>query len=114
MESADTNPNPRTAGEAAADASMLPSDETAAVTSPVAHTDQPSPSEPGTLQAARRSDKGENESSQPPAPKKISKKILVIDIGGTKFKLLSTGQTEPLKFPTGKDFSPAQLVETTQ
>jgi predicted NBD/HSP70 family sugar kinase len=38
--------------------------------------------------------------------------ILAVDIGGTKVKILATGQTEPRKAPTGKDFTPAKLVET--
>jgi hypothetical protein len=40
--------------------------------------------------------------------------ILTIDIGGTKMKILPTGQTEPRKAPTGKGFTPAQLVETVR
>ncbi|MGL4550141.1 MAG: ROK family protein [Gemmataceae bacterium] len=53
-----------------------------------------------------------------PAPKDASPagvapaSILVVDIGGTKVKILATGQTEPRKAPTGRDFSPAKLVET--
>jgi hypothetical protein len=42
-----------------------------------------------------------------PAPKSI----LVIDIGGTKVKILATGQTEPRKASSGKSFTPAKLVE---
>jgi hypothetical protein len=38
--------------------------------------------------------------------------ILTVDIGGTKVKILATGQTEPRKAPSGKDFTPAKLVET--
>ena len=40
--------------------------------------------------------------------------ILVIDIGGTKVKILASGQTEPRKAPTGKDFTPSRLVETVR
>jgi hypothetical protein len=40
--------------------------------------------------------------------------ILTIDIGGTKVKILATGQTEPRKAPSGKEFTPARLVETVQ
>ena len=40
--------------------------------------------------------------------------ILAIDIGGTKVKILATGQTEPRKSPTGKAFTPAKLVETVR
>jgi polyphosphate glucokinase len=38
--------------------------------------------------------------------------ILAIDVGGTKVKILATGQTEPRKAPTGPEFTPARLVET--
>src|SRR5262249_56818233 len=38
--------------------------------------------------------------------------ILAVDIGGTKVKILATGQTEPRKAPSGKDFTPARMVET--
>ena len=40
--------------------------------------------------------------------------ILAIDIGGTKVKILATGQTEPRKAPTGREFTPARLVETVR
>jgi hypothetical protein len=50
---------------------------------------------------------------QPAAPAPPSS-ILAIDIGGTKVKILATGQTEPRKAPSGKSFTPARLVETVQ
>jgi hypothetical protein len=50
---------------------------------------------------------------QEEAPK-APKSILAIDIGGTKVKLLATGHTEPRKAPTGKEFTPAQLVEVVR
>src|SRR5689334_21724381 len=28
--------------------------------------------------------------------------VLVIDVGGTKVKMMATGQTEPIKFPSGR------------
>jgi polyphosphate glucokinase len=37
-------------------------------------------------------------------------KILVIDIGGTKVKLLATGQSEPTKFLSGKSMTPAIML----
>ena len=40
--------------------------------------------------------------------------ILVLDVGGTKVKMLATGGTEPVKFPSGQDFTPARLVENVQ
>ncbi len=41
-------------------------------------------------------------------------KILVIDIGGTKVKALATGQTEPRKAASGRELTPARLVETVR
>src|SRR5262249_24010785 len=37
--------------------------------------------------------------------------VLVIDIGGTKVKMLVTGKTEPRKVASGPNFSPDQLVQ---
>jgi polyphosphate glucokinase len=37
--------------------------------------------------------------------------ILVVDIGGTKVKMLVKGQTEPRKAASGKEFTPARLIE---
>jgi hypothetical protein len=58
-------------------------------------------------------------SSAPPAPpapveKKASPAILVIDIGGTKIKVLAAGQTEPRKASSGKLFTPGKLVEVVR
>jgi polyphosphate glucokinase len=38
-------------------------------------------------------------------------KILAIDIGGTKIKILATGQTEPRKAASGPKMTPARMVE---
>lgn len=38
-------------------------------------------------------------------------RILVIDIGGTKIKVLASGHTEPRKISSGKKTTPATLVE---
>jgi polyphosphate glucokinase len=38
-------------------------------------------------------------------------KILVIDVGGTHVKILATGQTEPVKIPSGPALTPPQMVE---
>jgi polyphosphate glucokinase len=43
----------------------------------------------------------------PTAPKKI----LAVDVGGTKVKLLASGESEPRKLPSGPEMSPARLVE---
>jgi polyphosphate glucokinase len=42
------------------------------------------------------------------------KSILAIDIGGSKVKVLLTGQTEPRRGLTGRTFTPQKLVETVQ
>src|SRR5581483_6964178 len=47
-----------------------------------------------------------------PPPPVAPATILSIDIGGTKVKFLATGQTEPRKAPSGKEFTPTKLVET--
>src|SRR5438309_630553 len=60
---------------------------------------------------------GETVTAAPAAPaatKKAPASILVIDIGGTKVKILASGQTKPRKAPSGKDFTPARLVETVR
>jgi len=38
-------------------------------------------------------------------------RILVVDVGGSHVKLLATGVTEPLRFDSGPDLTPRQLVE---
>lgn len=40
--------------------------------------------------------------------------ILAIDIGGTNVKILASGQVEARKAPSGKAFTPAQLLETVR
>lgn len=42
---------------------------------------------------------------------KPPQKVLVVDIGGTKIKLLASGQTEPRKFPSGKKLTPQRMVD---
>ena len=41
-------------------------------------------------------------------------RILVIDIGGTKVKVLASGETEVRKTESGPTFSPSKLVETSK
>ena len=36
--------------------------------------------------------------------------VLAIDVGGTSVKILATGQHEPRSFPSGRAFTPKQLV----
>jgi polyphosphate glucokinase len=40
--------------------------------------------------------------------------ILVIDVGGTRVKLLATGQTEPRKIPSGPDLTASEMVEAVK
>jgi polyphosphate glucokinase len=37
-------------------------------------------------------------------------KVLVIDVGGTHVKILATGETEPRKFVSGPEMTPARMV----
>ncbi|MCI0381294.1 MAG: ROK family protein [Gemmataceae bacterium] len=37
--------------------------------------------------------------------------ILVVDIGGSKIKILASGHTEPVKLPSGKKLKPGAMVE---
>lgn len=45
------------------------------------------------------------------APAKDTPRTLVIDIGGTKIKLLSSGETEPRRIPSGKRMTPTLMVD---
>ncbi|HET6328281.1 MAG TPA: ROK family protein [Planctomycetaceae bacterium] len=47
-------------------------------------------------------------------PKSAPARILVIDLGGTKVKVLATGETEVRKAESGPAFSPANLVENVE
>jgi polyphosphate glucokinase len=40
----------------------------------------------------------------------ISKSVLVLDVGGTHVKCLATGGNKPVKFKSGMDMTPAQMV----
>lgn len=42
------------------------------------------------------------------------KKILTIDIGGSKIKILATGQTKPRRIPSHKQLSPLDMVQSVQ
>jgi len=82
---------------------------------PAANGEQTPESKSAPLEGRPPPDKSQAAPSQTaPAAPAAPKTILVIDIGGTKMKLLATGQTDPLKFPTGRSFTPAHLVETIQ
>lgn len=49
--------------------------------------------------------------SGPPAAPPRPEKILVVDIGGSKLKVLVAGETEPRKAESGKSLTPAKMVE---
>lgn len=53
-------------------------------------------------------------SSKPSSGKRRPTSILVIDIGGSKVKILATGQTEPRKIRSGTSLTPARMVERVQ
>jgi polyphosphate glucokinase len=40
--------------------------------------------------------------------------ILVIDVGGSNIKILATGQPERIKIPSGRDFTPEEMVPLVQ
>ena len=42
------------------------------------------------------------------------RKILAVDIGGSKVKLLASGETEPRKFRSGAKLTPADMVEAVK
>jgi predicted NBD/HSP70 family sugar kinase len=50
----------------------------------------------------------------PAAAEPRPSKILVVDIGGSKVKILATGQTEPRKTTSGKSLTPAKMVEAVK
>jgi len=41
---------------------------------------------------------------------KATPRVLAVDVGGTKVKILATGQAEPRKFASGKDLTPRKMV----
>jgi polyphosphate glucokinase len=59
----------------------------------------------------------EHAKMEPAAPKAEPRKpraILAIDIGGSKFKMLATGRTEPRRGRSGPGFTPQQLVASVR
>lgn len=61
--------------------------------------------------SARRH-KGKEKSHAGSAKGAAPSTILVVDIGGTKVKILATGETKPRKALTGLEFTPERLVAT--
>jgi len=51
---------------------------------------------------------------EPPAESLPPKQVLVVDIGGTKLKVLATGQTEARKVASGKGMTPALMIEAVK
>ena len=47
-------------------------------------------------------------------PARVPASILVVDIGGTKLKILASGQTEPRRAPSGPEMTPQRMVETVR
>ncbi len=45
-----------------------------------------------------------------PAKPRKSRKVLVVDVGGTNVKMLATGQKEPRKYPSGPTMTPQKMV----
>ena len=43
-----------------------------------------------------------------------TRRVLVIDIGGSSLKLLATGQTEPTRLPSSPDLTPVEMVESVR
>lgn len=43
-----------------------------------------------------------------------ARSVLVVDVGGTHVKMLATGQTEPRRFTSGRDLTPAALVDAVR
>lgn len=44
----------------------------------------------------------------------MSQRVLTIDLGGSKVKVLATGQVEPRKAPSGREMTPLRMVKTVQ
>jgi polyphosphate glucokinase len=64
-----------------------------------------------TQQDGRKTRKARDaEGGEPPAPRSI----LAIDIGGSKLKILATGQTEPRRTLTGPEFTPQMMVDAVK
>lgn len=77
------------------------------------------PRSKGLPQAVIPADKAEqtlqiDESHPSYSGSEVPKKLLAIDIGGSKLKILASGQTEPRKVVSGKKLTPAKLIETVK
>ena len=91
-------------------AAAAPPEKVPAELPPATNTAAAKPGEQAADTAVAEAAAGEPTVTGPVAPATI----LAIDVGGTKVKILATGQTEARKAPSGKDFTPARLVETVR
>jgi polyphosphate glucokinase len=66
------------------------------------------PARNGTAKHAKES------AAAPKAESRKPRSILAIDVGGSKFKMLATGQTEPRRGLSGPGFTPQQLVSSVR
>ncbi len=69
---------------------------------------------PPSKKAVRRNGVAESKQGLDQARDGAPHRILVIDIGGTKVKVLASGETEVRKTESGPTFSPSKLVETSK
>jgi polyphosphate glucokinase len=70
------------------------------------------PFRPHMNQTAERSqDSSPYDGSDAPDIAAAPQRILTIDVGGSKIKVLATGQSEPRKTPSGECLTPTRLVE---
>src|SRR5215468_3128500 len=49
-----------------------------------------------------------------PSPEKSFTHVLTVDIGGSNIKVMATGETEPRKRRSGRNLTPAKMVEIVQ
>src|SRR5579884_466117 len=98
----------------AAEAPPAPAPAEAPAAPPPAPPPPATPAEAVVRQEAEPPAVAVPKSEEPAAAPAPPSSILTIDVGGTKVKILATGQTEPRKAPTGRDFTPAKLVETVR
>ena len=54
------------------------------------------------------------EADSSPGPDRLPQSILAIDIGGSRMKMIASGQTEPRRRDTGPDMTPQALVAAVQ
>lgn len=60
------------------------------------------------------SESSRKKQSKKPASNAKPVRILVVDIGGTKLKILASSETDPRKMPSGKTLTPVKMVEAVR